>query len=331
MKSIGLLILLACVLMPNNINSQLINLSNQLFHSYIPIYYATVNDVSAGFIQKSTENSLYDCEKTCSLFVGCKMISFNPASSNECTLYKNVVTTSAFALASPLVYQQQNPLEFSTTKSYLLGFWPFNGNGNDVTGKNSFTSIQGSFVQDRFNRASSALYACGPLASLSSASITITSDFTISAWVYLNSYYIGTINRDDIGVLLRLIRYPGLTVIKAKLASNPTNNALDYQFFSETVNQNFKQSSKQLTPTIPDTPQLSLNRWYHVTYIQKGYTASVYINTILVSQLTGTILPYFGSYNMLSIGPLNGTVDDVKLFSKALDPYEIAENYNSIY
>ena len=219
-------------------------------------------------------------------------------------------------LSNPSLYQL-DVLDFSTTKSKLIAFWPFNDNGKDVVASHDVGVSTGSFVSDRFERSSSALIAINPSLSWGGSSIMFNTDFTITGWVYLNTY--NWYNSDDSNLfqIFASNNWIVASLVTLSKSSNALsilikNNDVDFYHISTTV--------------------LSLNRWYHVTYTQKAYTSSIYVNTILVSQQTSPFLAYAGLYTgTFRIGWLNGSLDDVKVFNKALDNYEICENYNSRY
>lgn len=340
MKTMGLLILLACVMIPDNINTQLINFGNSYFHSYSPLNY----DISAADEINITSktfpvNTRYDCENICSAIPPCLMISFKPELSTKCKVYAEIKFTLSMPLSRPSLYQKEI-LDFSTFKSNLIVFWSFNGQfcctGDDVLGFYGLKKEGINTVADRFGRLKSAfgsdpsknIYGLSRNFTEGGSPISLNTDFTITGWVFLNSYNYNT--------SVNMYPYPtfnsNLFTISGK---TPTDFWITFSLSSPSQSSNalgvYLNNGNSTVFNHTSTTILSLNRWYHVTYIKKAYTSSIYVNTILVSEQTSPFLAYAGLFNSLTIGNVNGSLDDIKLFNKALDNYEICENYNSKY
>ena len=83
---------------------------------------------------------------------------------------------------------------------------------------------------------------------------------------------------------------------------------------------------------------LKLNTWYHVTgvYNATAQTLDVYVNGVLDNgTLSGTVpSSQFNSSNNLQIGAFNasglfrGTIDDVRIYNRALSAQEVKRLYN---
>ena len=87
-------------------------------------------------------------------------------------------------------------MSFAQVPSYvpangLVGYWPFSGNANDISGNgNNGTNNGATLIADRFGNANSAYNFDGinDLISIpDSNTLSITNNITMSAWVYVNS------------------------------------------------------------------------------------------------------------------------------------------------
>ena len=82
---------------------------------------------------------------------------------------------------------------------------------------------------------------------------------------------------------------------------------------------------------------IATNTWYHVLCIKKDSTFSIYINGVLQeSKTNNTILNSNEFASSLTIGirpgnlnyPINGSIDDLRIYNRALEDSEIQTLYN---
>lgn len=94
------------------------------------------------------------------------------------------------------------------------------------------------------------------------------------------------------------------------------------------------KDSAYLTSASP----LSVNQWTHIALVQNGTNVYLYINGILEDSASNAINPFFGSPNA-TIGawhytlspipelPFDGTIDDVRIYDRALSDSEVRQLY----
>jgi len=203
------------------------------------------------------------------------------------------------------------------------------GNGNTATNHNTTTFAagiigNGALLQETtpnyFSMSDSTSWAFG------------TGDFTISAWVKFNSFYGGSnqaIYSQSDGSSNNRIR-----------VEMRNNGSGDYQaaFFAEIGGS---VVADYHTPDGADNAFTSTGTWYNVVWVRSGTTLTAYINGVANTQHVGTAIgssslgdisgsAYLGIENEGSLNnALDGTLDEVGVWNRALTPTEITAIYNS--
>ncbi len=191
----------------------------------------------------------------------------------------------------------------------LVGWWPFNGNANDLSVNNNNGVVYGGAVlaPDRFNNPNSA-YSYDGINDYISCNRTVQTAFSAACWCKIN-------------------------VVQE---FNPLIDAFD---------ANWEIQIKNISPTYyswttplvyseyVSTSTLTNNIWQHIVYTFADNIAKLYINGSFVEQFTCTpILAGDGIYNFgssLSGGDqyLNGSLDDIGIWNRALNEEEITSLY----
>ncbi len=218
----------------------------------------------------------------------------------------------------------------------LVGYWPmdeatstiagdFSGNGNNGT-MNTFANPPTASSGWNPGKRGAALAFDGSSDYISVPTISISSDMTVSAWVKLNSNSVGDWSR---------------TVI----AKSAWGAGADGDFYLNLRTSPIAQTgtgrwtfSLQQGGTTYNAQQASdavVGVWTHVVGIKSGNNTYVYVNGVQA----GTD-PSSGSFannsNTIDIGAfpaneattaLNGTIDDVRLYNRALTESEITTLY----
>lgn len=146
---------------------------------------------------------------------------------------------------------------------------------------------------------------------------SFTDECTVSFWLYVISWNTAY-----------------ATYFQAGTGSSPWNN---YVFGVLRNNQTSK-----LCFTITDsgntssqasylTPDLSLNTWYHLTFVYKTGHCLIYVNGTLHQDYTTTIIPKFNAISKITVGTCNNIssyqsnckINDVRIYDHALSPKEI--------
>gem|GEM_PF-785328 len=217
----------------------------------------------------------------------------------------------------------------------LIAYYPFNGNANDSSGNGNNPSFNNAtLTTDRFGNANSAYYFNGSNSYMdipNSTTLQTGTRASISLWVKPNSFYTGKCH----GNYMLCKGYEGGGALDALFGDNlyDQNHAINgcsapldtsHETFYSTLggywNSNF----------------IHTNNWYHVIEIADSTTASIYVNGVLINTNPASLVPFntsydlfFGRYLDISITPywLNGTLDDIRIYNRALDSAEVQSLY----
>jgi len=210
----------------------------------------------------------------------------------------------------------------STLNNGLVAYYPFNGNANDESGNGNNGTVYGATqTVDRFGNPNSAYEFNGVSSYINLGNSTRfdVNYHTISAWiVYKHSYQ---------SVIFGKVK----PLIYETINLYVNNEQLTTSFATGT----------ETNHTIKDTTTLTQGQLYFVAMTYDGSLVSFYINGVLSSFFprTGTVRT---NSNNLAIGRhggdinqlgddffFKGTIDDVRIYNRALTPTEIAQLYNA--
>jgi hypothetical protein len=211
----------------------------------------------------------------------------------------------------------------------LVGYWPFSGNANDISGNaNNGTNNGATLTTDRFGNANSAYSFNGSSNFISvpdSNSLDLINDFSISSWFNTTST---------------------TGVIKMILSKHRNSIDNDGSYVCGIWNPfvNFHASPLFNTQTYPigNSGNVLLNNWYNlvITYQKSSGTFKYYLNVVVIDTkiLTFNIL---NTTHELLIGAerLNigtgvgnaffGKIDDVGIWTRVLTSNEILSLYQA--
>jgi hypothetical protein len=192
----------------------------------------------------------------------------------------------------------------------LVGYWPFNGNANDESGNGNNGTVNGaSLTSDRFGVVNSA-YSFDGINDEVFANRIAQSSFSFSGWYNLNAnqQYSPIIDAYN-GNWELLIE--SLTPTFVKWISLP--NVYEEYFTSQSSN---------------------INTWYHLVCSFSNNQVAIFLNGSLIqtfnniSLINTNGLYYFGKSYSGTIQYLNGKLDDIGIWNRALTPQEVAALYN---
>jgi hypothetical protein len=201
----------------------------------------------------------------------------------------------------------------------LVGYWPFNGNANDASGNLNNGTVNGaSLTTDRFGNANAAYSFNGVDNNIyiaASASINVSTEWTISCWVKVNvfpSYLSNIIWKSDGNAGMNY---------KAHIRVNLNKQIDGYQGCN----------SPQLNS---NTGLLDNLKWNQITCIHTSTNQKIYLNNVLVENklfadpgcLTKDM--YIGYDPMVVNRAFNGVIDEVRVYNLALTEPEIGALYN---
>jgi hypothetical protein len=199
----------------------------------------------------------------------------------------------------------------------LVGYWPFCGNANDLSGNSNHGTVNGAtLTTDRFGVANQAYSFDGTLNQDITGNLlnVPSSQFSISAWTLKNSINTAT--------------YP--------------NNLNQWVFSFGTPNQNngfhlgLYGNNTSIVYGTWGNAQTSVsqysNSWDLVNVVYTNGTYSVYKNGVLVNNVNSAISLIGSSFTIGNqIGNLNeywnGKLDDIGLWNRALTQQEITQLY----
>lgn len=208
----------------------------------------------------------------------------------------------------------------------LVGWWPFNGNVNDESGNGNNGVLNGPILSaDRFGSPNSS-YSLNKsnyeyINVSQTNNLNILSNISISLWTYINSSgpYNHYVNKTDPN--------GSPTGIQFVLSSN----AQGIYFYYGSNPQYFQTNTT-----------VSLGMWHHlsVTYNYDGNPTNseckFYVDGICTDSFPTTVnlLPStfdlkFGSYANASFNTVDGIVDDIGIWNRALTQCEIQDLYNA--
>ena len=212
----------------------------------------------------------------------------------------------------------------------LVGYWPFCGNANDESGNGNNGTVNGAtLTTDRFGSANSAYSFNGTtheivVTNSPSLNFETGNAFTISYWISVSNIYLGSEN-----ISFVVIKQNG-----AGTQQDGYNLGVESVFASSCRIQN-GPSTPFFTfgSPINSTP---LQTWLFVCQVYDGSHGKTYHNNILVGDELGSALPgnnsadlRFGKPEVVSTTGrgLNGKIDDISMFNRALTPSEIQQLY----
>jgi hypothetical protein len=212
----------------------------------------------------------------------------------------------------------------------LVGWWPFNGNANDESGNGNNGTVNGAILTtDRFANANKAYSFDGINDFISvnhNQSLNLpgnNNSFSFSAWINPNQT-----NQQELNIL-------------SKGAGNGVNSN-DVYIFS-VYNQNKIGLELANFPNAFWTfsnNSISFNQWNHVVVVYDNSlnSAKFYINGLFAGQQPYSFNPssngdvqslFFGKQGWnCNCNFMNGLIDDIGAWNRALTPQEISDLYN---
>jgi len=214
----------------------------------------------------------------------------------------------------------------------LIAYYPFNNSGQDLSGNgNDGTVYNITSVPDRNGNANSAYHFDGLSSYIAVADNQAlrlgNTDFTLSAWVKLDNYnssYVSTI------MSKRISGYNNGWLWAVNGLQNPP--PLGAVYYGPGGGNPDAIGAKTLVP----------GQWYMVTcvYTNASQQLSIYVNGVL-DQTIGGILPangnitatlYIGKDGSAGLGYyFQGSLDDMRIYNKALSATTIQQLYNKVY
>jgi hypothetical protein len=240
---------------------------------------------------------------------------------------KSLLVIAIATLACTVTSMAQNIPSYIPTDG-LVGWWPFNGNANDESGNGNDGVVNGAtLTEDRSGEESTAyrLNGVDNFISISHSNIfDFTNQFSVSMWLRISSFSSGT-------------------------TQFCINKSLDGDFstynWSLGVTQDgrciiFHRAGGQLIEIMSTVPEILVNTWYNLILIYDGNNLLLYKNQELniQSSISGNMtnnnfpisIGYFPPANNPPYGYyVEGILDDIAIWNRALTPQEISALYTA--
>jgi hypothetical protein len=208
----------------------------------------------------------------------------------------------------------------------LVAYYPFSGNANDASGNGNNGTVSGAtLTTDRFGNANRAYYFDGTSSYINCGNSTTfdLNNHTIVAWINIDSivdpagkHIVGKVNSNTYETL--------------SFGIKDSNNTIGTAFATGT----------EINHSLSSTTALQPNHWYYVAMTYDNSTVEFYIDGVLDSSFsrTGTVRT---CTNNLAIGRHNGdvsvtgpalfkgSIDDVRIYNRALSASEMQALYTS--
>jgi len=196
----------------------------------------------------------------------------------------------------------------------LVGYWPFNGNANDLSGNNLNGSVYGATLStDRFGNSNSAYNFNG------TDSIVVNNDsllnFTAGSSITISVWAKKTATTDLFHILgKRVACGPNF---QYQIGSNAAPDGLSFGGSGNLLNSGFFLTS---------------NQWYHIIGEFDGLKCKLYVNGAIIDSSSAS-LPSIVSANFIfgfsgTCTGFVGVIDDIRIYNRALNQVEITSLYN---
>lgn len=214
--------------------------------------------------------------------------------------------------------------------SGLVAYYPFNGNAKDESGNNNQPSVvKAGFVADRFNKPNAACSFNGKdnyIRIPDNPRLHFGSALSISAWVMIRDFYEGPCHGNRI-IMKGDDDYKAGNFVLTYDDNYATRGQNCYTKMPDKKRQSFYGANA--TPVTDD--YVIPGKWYLLTYIYDGYTASLYVDCKLQArgvnsgfEFTNNDDLYFGRLNNSQFPYwFNGVLDEVRIYNRALNKAEI--------
>lgn len=267
---------------------------------------------------------------------GAIQITVDPCNNSLCA--GDTATFTAFGLGalpagSLQWYVNGVPVSGGDLNNGLVGFWPFDGNANDYSGNgNHAIQVTTTPTTDRHGNPNGAYNFAGLsnpqiIKVPNSPSLQFTNQATFSLWVHMNSYYgmNGWGQAQNYGVHMLFSKDFDQCCLYEAIGGLSTGN------FTNGMCTNGWSSGINIWDTVPGS---SIGEWFNLTTVFTPTEARMFVNGQIFKTLSGTTTftsansrdLYFGRLNSFWY-PLNGKLDDVRFYNRALNDAEVSALY----
>lgn len=256
-------------------------------------------------------------------------------------------TTICFGNSVALNAFDRNNLQLSSASNNfppnlqngLLGYWPFNGNANDISVNQRNGLVNGALLTSDRNGNQNSAY-----------SFTTNQDITIPNTSNLNSYPLTVSLWYNVSTLSQTVEnsnifskyvpgtWNGFQILLSD-SRNVTSGNTQYNDGYSVNSWYIKDNSNRVLGYYGEKPflqsNIQTNTWYHYVFTLDSSGGKIYVNNKLVDSHPWTGNPGASTNNFLwKIGGLyntwfNGKIDDIGVWNRALSQNEIQSLYNA--
>ena len=218
----------------------------------------------------------------------------------------------------------------------LLAYYPFDGDVQDAVGRRGSGILKGAVLaEDRFGSTLSACKFDGENDYISMPAIgkTDVSNFTISTWFKMNAHNVGEYGRSYILDL----RGDGSSSMNCALIVDRAagSNAYLEHACGWPVSRTFSEFHEEIENIIGE--------WHHTALVREGSILKGYLNGVLISNnptryypSTSEPIAWNNAWRVGTWGEgfrgndywFNGSIDDIRIYNRALSDSEIQALYN---
>jgi Concanavalin A-like lectin/glucanases superfamily len=250
-----------------------------------------------------------------------------------------LLTAVSLLLASCSTDSNSNPAPSSAIfpTDGLVARYNFNGNANDVSGNNLNGLVYAASLTTDRKGKNAAAYQFSHQGALfgkrnteiyvRNSSLLDSNQLTVSTWIYPTSYF-WTGNSQS----------PNTAIIRRSENgyANPSGEVWGFDFNQNNLTAGLVGTNNtHLNLSVSTIP---LNQWSHIAFSYDGSALKIYVNGVLKGSQAGVITLNSGNSG-ISIGdskqangywwPLDGKLDDIALWNRALSALELQKVYNS--
>ncbi len=212
-------------------------------------------------------------------------------------------------------------------------YMPFNGVAVDISGNdNKVLFSNASLTSDRVGNANSAYHFNGVdqfIQIANSPSLNFTNTITLSVWVKPTGFNYDICHASQIISKGAGNYNDGTYALRFDDALYTNGSGCSGERLKDSLHMNFRGTGTTLKAYLPFVKR---NTWYNVVYVNDGTWAKLYVNCVLKykvafkERFSNTEDLFLGKMND-SFFPfwMNGDLDDVRIYSRALDTLEIKQ------
>jgi len=214
----------------------------------------------------------------------------------------------------------------------LRAYYPFSGNGADASGNNNHPVFNNATsVPDRFGNPNSAYSFNGTdnyMRILNSASLNMTTQMTLCAWVKVSGFYQGTCHDNCIMMKGDADYLTGNYSIRYS-DNFYRNHQQCFFLLPDETHQTFF-GINTINPVPNSNPYVEKDRWYSLVWTYDGTNSRIYVNCEL-NREAPTSLSFTNGYD-LYLGKMNhpqypywfnGVMDEIRIYDRVLNMAEI--------